>query len=98
MNVFSSEYGAIYIDLIEERGKIKKLTQNICDAYGYNKEDMVSFNINQFMPNIFGRFHAKFLSNFIEKGKIKILKEKQRILFAKNKKKFIFPLNVRLKT
>ena len=62
--------------MIEERGKIKKLTQNICELFGYNKEDMIGYNINQFMPNIFGKHHAKFLSNFIERGKIKILKEK----------------------
>jgi hypothetical protein len=37
VNIFSPEYGAIYIDLIEERGKIKKLSQNVCDLYGYSK-------------------------------------------------------------
>lgn len=58
---------------------------------------MIGFNINLFMPTIFGKNHAKFLSNFIDKGRIKLLKEKDRIIFAKNKKKFIFPVNVRLK-
>lgn len=59
---------------------------------------MINFNVNMFMPRLFGRFHAKFLSNFIEKGKIKLLKEKSRVVFGKNKKKFIFPINVTLKT
>jgi len=26
---------------------------------------MVSFNINQFMPQLFGKHHYKFLANFI---------------------------------
>jgi hypothetical protein len=50
------------------------------------------------MPRLFGKYHAKFLSNFIDKGRIKLLKEKNRVVFGKNKKKFIFPVNVRLKT
>ncbi len=58
---------------------------------------MISYNINLFMPRLFGRYHARFLSNFIEKGKIKLLKENNRVIFAKNKKKFIFAVNVRLK-
>lgn len=66
--------------------------------YGNTYEDMLYFNINQFMPRIFGKNHHKFLSNFIEMGKIKILADKNRILFAKNKEKFIFPLKARLRT
>jgi ribosomal protein L39E len=50
------------------------------------------------MPQIFSRHHHKFLSNFIEFGKIKILSEKKRLIFAKNKNKFIFPVYVRMKT
>lgn len=84
--------------MVEERGKIKKITKNICEAFGHNYEDMVSYNINQFMPNIFSKYHHKFLINFIEHGKIKILADKKRMIFAKNKNKFIFPTIVRMKT
>ena len=94
---FPTESGIIYIDLVEERGKIRKITRNVSDFFGYAREDMVGFNINLFMPTIFGKNHAKFLSNFIDKGRIKLLKEKDRVIFAKNKKKFIFPVNIRLK-
>lgn len=73
------------------------MTRNLCPAFGYAKEDMIGFNINLFMPTIFGKNHGKFLSNFIDKGRIKLLKEKVRVIFAKNKKKFIFPVNARLK-
>lgn len=59
---------------------------------------MISFNINQFMPQIYSKYHHKFLSNFIEMGKIKILADKKRLIFAKNKHKFIFPIYVRMKT
>lgn len=58
---------------------------------------MVTFNIRRYMPTIYARHHDKFLSNFVEKGKIKLLKERERVIFARNKKKFIFPVNVRLK-
>lgn len=59
---------------------------------------MVGFNINLFMPALFGKYHAKFLSNFIDKGRIKLLKERTRVVFGRNKKKFIFPINIKLKT
>ena len=96
--VVSSDSGIIYIDLVEERGRVRKITNNIADFFGYAKEDIINSNINQFMPSMFGKAHGKFLSNFIDKGRIKLLKERKRIVFGKNKMKFIFPVNVRLKT
>ena len=92
------EQGIIYIDLVEERGRIKKITLPISEFFGYSKEDMIGFNINLFMPSLFGKYHARFLSNFIDKGRIKLLKERNRVVFGKNKKKFIFPINIKLKT
>jgi hypothetical protein len=59
---------------------------------------MLGFNINLFMPTLFGKHHAKFLSNFIDKGRIRLLKERTRVVFGRNKRKFIFPLNIKLKT
>jgi len=41
------------------------LTRNMCDAFLYSREDMVGFNINRFMPSIYGKHHGRFLSNFI---------------------------------
>jgi hypothetical protein len=35
---------------------------------------MLGFNINLFMPTLFGKYHGKFLSNFVDKGRIKLLK------------------------
>jgi hypothetical protein len=64
-NIFSPEYGSIYIDLVEERGKILNLTSNICEAFGYSREEMIAFNIRRYMPTIFARHHDKFLSNFV---------------------------------
>mgnify|MGYP000888460380 FL=1 len=65
--------------------------------FGYPKSEMVDMNIDGYMPSIFARCHDRFLCNFIEKGEITLLKEKQRIVFGKNKKHFIFPFNIRLK-
>jgi hypothetical protein len=66
--------------------------------FGYSREDMLGFNINLFMPTIFGKHHAKFLSNFIDKGRIRLLKQKNRVVFGRNKRKFIFPVQIKLKT
>lgn len=99
MDVFSPEFGIIYIDLAgTEKGKIKKVTKTVCDFYGTKIEEMVSCNINQYMPKIYSIFHNRFLSNFIENGKINILKSRERMLFGKNRRKFIFPINATIKT
>ena len=79
------------------RGKIVNITNNLCKAFNHDKADMVNKNINHFMPRIFGRYHDKYLRNFIERGSFKILKSKEKVFFARNNKKFIFPINVRLK-
>lgn len=50
------------------------------------------------MPQIYGKNHHKFLTNFIEFGKIKLLSVKNRLIFAKSKSKYIFPIIVRMKT
>ncbi len=84
--------------MVQERGRIKKITRNIAEFFGYGREEMVGFNINLFMPSMYGKYHAQFLSNFIDKGRIKLLKERARVVFAKNKRKFIFPINIKLKT
>ena len=81
------ESGIIYIDLVEERGKIRKITRSVSDFFGYAREDLVGFNINLFMQAIFSKNHARFLSNLKDKGRIRLLKEKDRVIFAKNKKR-----------
>lgn len=49
------------------------------------------------MPYIFSRFHDLYLRNFIEKGSFNMLKRKDRVFYAKNSKKFLLPITVRLK-
>jgi hypothetical protein len=49
------------------------------------------------MPTIFAKFHDKFINRFIEKGKLNIVKKKERTLLVKAANKFIAPITVRLK-
>lgn len=44
--------------------------------------------------------HPAYLDNFIEKGKMNIVKVEERFLIGKNKSGFIFPfkVNIRLET
>jgi len=48
----------------------------MCTAYGYTREEMVGFNVKRFMPAIYSKHHDRFLSNFVEKGKIRLLRSK----------------------
>lgn len=49
------------------------------------------------MPLMFSRYHDKFINNFIYKGKMKVLKYKQKVFYARNKNKFILPITIKLK-
>lgn len=42
-----------------------KITRNVCDLFGYPKNEMVEMNIDGYMPSIFARCHDRFLCNFI---------------------------------
>jgi hypothetical protein len=44
------------------------------------------------MPMAFSVHHDQYLDNFIEQGRMNIVKEEYRFLLVKNKKKFIFPV------
>ena len=74
------------------------MTKNIPIFFNNKPEDMLQFNIKLFMPRIFSRHHPKFLSNFVDFGRIKLLNLKEVMVFGKDKNKFIFPVNARVKT
>ncbi|CAK75457.1 unnamed protein product (macronuclear) [Paramecium tetraurelia] len=56
--------------------------------------------INNFIPDIIAEVHDQYLDNFVESGRINIMKSDRRFLLVKNKLGFIFPIiaKVRLET
>ena len=46
---------------------------------------------------MFARNHDKFIRNFVDKGIIKIMQLKEKVVYARNNKKFIVPVNLKLK-
>ena len=49
------------------------------------------------MPKTIARHHNEFLKNFIENEKMNILKSDNRVLFLKNRSKFIHPIIAKIK-
>lgn len=67
-----------------------------CNLFGYEKDEMENFNINNFMPKIFGRNHNDFLQAFMKSPNKKVNTD-VRDIFAKNKLGYIFPIYLQLK-
>jgi hypothetical protein len=96
-DVFDPIYGAIKIDLVFRPGEVLSATKNICSLLGFKKDEVEGQNVNKIMPYVFARYHDKYLRNFIEKGSIGMLRNKEKIFYARNAEKFILPITVRLK-
>lgn len=95
--MFDPYFGAIKIDVAFNPGKVLCITKNICGLLGFKQHDLIGKSANALMPIIFAKFHDKFIKTFIEKGKLNIVKKKERTLFVKAANKFIAPITVRLK-
>lgn len=64
---------------------------------GYKDEEIIDQNIKKFMPSIIAVDHDLYLNNFVERGRINIVKKDKRLILAKHKSGFLIPINVRLK-
>ncbi|KAM3130949.1 hypothetical protein pb186bvf_016972 [Paramecium bursaria] len=87
----------IQITLLQPRGTIIKSTRMFAKYLGYRDEEIIDQNIKKFMPSIIAADHDLYLNNFVERGRINIVKKDKRLILAKHKSGFLIPINVRLK-
>jgi hypothetical protein len=95
--VFDPHYGSVKIDLVFKLGKVISISKNLCNVLGFHHREIEGHKVNKLMPYMFAKFHDRFLRNFIEKGSLKILKQKQIVFYSRNAHKFIFPVSLKLK-
>ena len=57
---------------------------------------MVNYNVEKLMPRIYAKLHNEILLDAISKGQDNI-PSKERLVFAKHKSGFIFPVWLQLK-
>ena len=97
VDIFDPHYGAVKADLVFNPGRIITITKNLCHLLGFTHQQLSGQKVNKMMPAMFARNHDKFLRTFVEKGSMKMLKFKDKVLYARSVSKLIVPISVKLK-
>jgi len=67
--------------------------------FGYNKTELLNRKVTVLMPSIYGKHHDSFLENYLNTGEASLIgKNKERLVFGKNKSNYIFPIYLSLRT
>mmetsp|Transcript_42099 Transcript_42099/g.134505 ORF Transcript_42099/g.134505 Transcript_42099/m.134505 type:complete len:1859 (+) Transcript_42099:564-6140(+) len=81
------------IIVISRFGIINIMNKQACKIFGYNKNELVSKNIMQLMPEPFSMMHNSFLLNYCRSGIPRIL-DSTREVVGIHKNYNIFPVNI----
>ena len=72
-------------------GNINYINKSINKIFKYENDELIGKNISILQPQSMGKFHNKFLKNYIETGKIKQI-GKNNLIYGKDKEKFLVPI------
>ena len=95
--LFNKDAALIYLTLTNVKGIIKNYTKTFREAVGTSDKSILNQSINNFIPKIIAEVHDIYLDNFVERGRINILKSDNRFLLVKNSNGFIFPILAKVK-
>ncbi|CAD8077604.1 unnamed protein product [Paramecium primaurelia] len=87
----------IQITLLQPRGNVIRYTRSFQKAIGFQDEEIQNQNINRFMPQIIANDHDLYLDNFVERGRINVVRSAVRVILGKTKSQFVVPINTRLR-
>jgi hypothetical protein len=67
--------------------------------FGYNKTELLNRKVTVLMPGIYAKHHDSFLENYLNTGEASLIgKNKERLIFGKNKSNYIFPIYLSLRS
>ncbi|CAD8176444.1 unnamed protein product [Paramecium pentaurelia] len=95
--IFDPGSCVIQITLLQPRGNVLRYTRSFQQAIGFKDEEIKDQNIHRFMPQIIADDHDKYLDNFVERGRIIVVRSEVRVILGKNKGQFLIPINTRLR-
>jgi len=79
-------------------GIITSCNLQASSIFGYNKTELINRRVNVLMSQVFSKFHDAFLENYLNSGESAIIgKNKQRMVFGKNKSNYILPIYLSIK-
>ncbi|CAD8097985.1 unnamed protein product [Paramecium sonneborni] len=95
--IFDPGSCVIQITLLQPRGNVLRYTRSFQQAIGFKDEEIKDQNIHRFMPQIIADDHDRYLDNFVERGRIIVVRSEVRVILGKNKGQFLIPINTRLR-
>ncbi|CAD8162292.1 unnamed protein product [Paramecium pentaurelia] len=95
--IFDPGSCVIQITLLQPRGNVLRYTRSFQQAIGFKDEEIKDQNIHRFMPQIIADDHDMYLDNFVERGRIIVVRSEVRVILGKNKGQFLVPINTRLR-
>ena len=77
-------------------GKVLSCSESLQPMFGYNHRELLSQNINMIMPRFFQEKHDKFILDFYNTGRSRIMACEDTLVFGKNQQNEIFPVTINL--
>ena len=77
-------------------GKVLSCSESLQPMFGYNHRELLSQNINMIMPRFFQEKHDKFILDFYNTGRSRIMASEDMLVFGKNQQNEIFPVTINL--
>ncbi|CAD8077568.1 unnamed protein product [Paramecium primaurelia] len=95
--IYNQNSCVVQITLLQPRGNVIRYTRSFQQVIKYKDDEILNQNIKKFIPSIIANDHDQYLNNFVETGRINVLKRELRIILVKLKSEFVIPINTRLR-
>ena len=87
----SNGTACMYISGENDIGIITQCNSGVCKIFGYTIPEMINYNVEKLMPEMYAKNHSKVLEEALAKGPENI-PNKERLVFARHKSGYIFPV------
>jgi PAS domain S-box-containing protein len=77
-------------------GMVTLCNAGACRIFGYTSSEIKNHNVEKLMPEMYAKNHSKILDDALAKGAENI-PNKERLVFARHKSGYIFPVWLQLK-
>ena len=81
---------------VDKIGLITQCNAGACRILGYTMNEIKNHNVEKLMPEMYAKNHSRILDDALAKGSENI-PNKERLVFARNKSGYIFPVWLQLK-
>ncbi|CAD8172443.1 unnamed protein product [Paramecium octaurelia] len=95
--IYDQHSCVVQITLLQPRGDVIRYTRSFQQLIEFKDDEILNQNIKNFIPSIIANGHDQYLNNFVETGRINVLKRELRIILVKLKSGFVIPINTRLR-